>query len=129
MYKDTVLFLQLYKKKKLQITSSIPVGIPVAVAGAIEAVAVVGEPGGSPAPTAAPAHAAHHRVLHRHPLDVCKTTDMTASRLKGRRSSSYLRLLVKLVNSIVVDPNTSNFGPDPEFWPNMDPDPELCNQF
>ena len=34
---------------------------------------------------------------------------------------------------IVVDPNTLNFDPDPEFWPNLDsdsgPDPGLGYQF
>ena len=25
--------------------------------------------------------------------------------------------------SSVVDPNTLNLDPDPEFWPNLDPDP------
>ena len=29
----------------------------------------------------------------------------------------------------VVDPNTLNLDPDPGFWPNLDPDPELCYQF
>ena len=29
-----------------------------------------------------------------------------------------------------MDPNTLNLDPDPEFWPNLDPDqdPELCYQ-
>ena len=30
---------------------------------------------------------------------------------------------------IVVDPNTLNLDPDPEFWPNLDPDPGLNYQF
>ena len=29
----------------------------------------------------------------------------------------------------VVDPNTLNWDPDPEFWSNLDPDPWLYNQF
>ena len=33
------------------------------------------------------------------------------------------------VSSSVVDPNTLNLDPDPEFWPNLDPDPGLCYQF
>ena len=31
--------------------------------------------------------------------------------------------------SSVVDPNTLNLDPDPEFWPNLDPDPGLYYQF
>ena len=35
------------------------------------------------------------------------------------------------VDSSVVDPNTLNLDPDPDpvFWPNLDPDPGLYNQF
>ena len=33
------------------------------------------------------------------------------------------------VSSSVVDPNTLNLDPDPEFRPNLDPDPGLCYQF
>ena len=29
----------------------------------------------------------------------------------------------------VEDPNTMNLDPDPGFWPNLNPDPELYNQF
>ena len=32
---------------------------------------------------------------------------------------------VFLIN--VVDPNKVNFHQDPEFWPNLDPDPGLCS--
>ena len=29
-----------------------------------------------------------------------------------------------------LDPNTDEIlNPDPEFWPNLDPDPELCYKF
>ena len=28
-----------------------------------------------------------------------------------------------------MDPNTLNLDPDPEFWPNVDPDPGLGYQF
>ena len=36
-----------------------------------------------------------------------------------------------LVGVSVVDPNTLNLDPDPGFWPNLDPDPDLglYNQF
>ena len=40
-----------------------------------------------------------------------------------------MRLLSDLtvpVSTSVVDPNTFNLDPDPEFWPNLDPYPELC---
>ena len=42
---------------------------------------------------------------------------------------AYAKLHVTKVSSIsihltsVVDPNTLNLDPDPEFWPNLDPDP------
>ena len=29
----------------------------------------------------------------------------------------------------VVDPNTVNLDPDPEFWFNLDPDPRFCYKF
>ena len=29
----------------------------------------------------------------------------------------------------VVDPNTLNLDPDPECWPNLNPDPGLCYKF
>ena len=28
-----------------------------------------------------------------------------------------------------MDPNTLNLDLDPEFWPNLDPDPGLCYKF
>ena len=28
-----------------------------------------------------------------------------------------------------MDPNTLNLDPDPEFWPNLVPDPGICCQF
>ena len=31
-----------------------------------------------------------------------------------------------IIFSNVVNPNTLNLDPDPEYWPNMDPDPVLC---
>ena len=31
--------------------------------------------------------------------------------------------------SSVVDPNALNLDPYPEFWPNLDPDLGLCDQF
>ena len=36
--------------------------------------------------------------------------------------------LVQYLTS-VMDPNTLNLDPDPEFWPNVDPDPGLGYQF
>ena len=33
------------------------------------------------------------------------------------------------VSGSVVDPNTLKLDPDPEFLPNLDPDPGLCYQF
>ena len=42
----------------------------------------------------------------------------------------YLAMLIvdfSLVST--VDPNTLNLDPDPELWPNLDPDSKLCHQF
>ena len=56
-------------------------------------------------------------------------------------SSSRVKLSTFLARGLVgqnveisvVDPNTLNFDPDPEFWPNLNPDPYpdlgLCYQF
>ena len=35
----------------------------------------------------------------------------------------------RYIQTSVVDPNTLNLDLDPEFSPNLDPDPGLCNQF
>ena len=42
---------------------------------------------------------------------------------------TYCNVLLNLNGSIVVDPNTLNMDPDPEFCPNLDPDPGLSSQF
>ena len=34
----------------------------------------------------------------------------------------------RYVTVSVVDPNTLKLDPDPEFWPNLDPDPDLYFQ-
>ena len=36
------------------------------------------------------------------------------------------RFSICCISNSVVDPNTLNLDPDPEFWSNLDPDPVLC---
>ena len=38
-------------------------------------------------------------------------------------------LLLGMLLSSVVDPNTFILDPDPEFWINLDPNPGLCYKF
>ena len=40
--------------------------------------------------------------------------------------SPLVNLPFSTVFSSVVDPNTLKWNPDPEYWPHLDPDPELC---
>ena len=50
------------------------------------------------------------------------------ARYSGRSTFTFTVELVMLIPS-VVDPNTMNLDPDPEFCPNFNPDPGLCYEF
>ena len=47
----------------------------------------------------------------------------------GRKSRDTLPLKLCCYTVVRVDQNTSNVDLGPEFWPNLNPDRGLCNQF
>ena len=45
-------------------------------------------------------------------------------RLEERREAMHIIQTFKIPTGSVGDPNTLNLDQDPEFWPNLDPDPD-----
>ena len=72
----------------------------------------------------------HRQRRHRLPDGSDPGTDAAAT-ATGERLSHLLNsnVVQKMAPLSVVDPNTSDLDPDPEFWNNLYPDPGLDYQF
>ena len=66
-------------------------------------------------------------VLTNNNNRICKKFCCLVSRPLSRDKKTDTR--IRRISSCVVDPNTLNLDPDPEFWPNLDPDLGLCHKF